>query len=102
MKTATYEGVEYAPGKKFRVVMTGGRLSGWEPKLGYQQGWGQVLEPGDEIVCAGAGWGMGSDPGYGVHWRVEGKNYVEFVPSTGGAFGYRPAPGFLEPIDEEQ
>ena len=98
--TREYGGVVWAPGKKFRVIKEGGRLSGWTPKPGYQQGWTRELHVGDVIVCEGTRWGWGSDPGYGVGFIEEGVNCPEFWPSEGGAFGYHPAPGYLEEVQD--
>jgi hypothetical protein len=92
-------------GAQFRVVQEGAYLSGWKrhPNIsGAFRGWQQDLRIGDVINCLGVGAGFGSDPGYGVHWHVPGVNSVEFNPSTGSAFSYEPAPGYLVPVDEEE
>jgi hypothetical protein len=105
--TQTYDGVEYAPGRRFRVVREGLKLTGWQPKPGYQQGWGQDLHVGDVITCLGWGPGWGSDPGYGIEWTSEEAekvraNSLDTWPSVGGAWGYRPPVGYLEPIEEDE
>jgi hypothetical protein len=105
-RSTTFDGIEYAPGRRFRVVKEGLRLSGWQPKPGYQQGWGQTLHVGDVVTCLGYGAGWGSDPGYGIEWTTEEAKAahafsLDTSPSVGGAFDYRPPMGYLEPIEEE-
>lgn len=101
-------GVRYAPGAKFRVIAEGARLSGWKPYAPSAfQGWSQTLHVGDVIECTGYGAGFGSDPGYGVEWtseqaRADHASSVDFRPQIGGAWAYRPGPGFLEPVKEEE
>jgi len=95
-------GVEYAVGALFRVTQEGAKLSGWTPRQGYHQGWGQDLHVGDVIECTGFGPGWGSDPGYGVEWtspeaKAVHASAVMFRPYVGGAWAYRPAPGYLVP-----
>jgi hypothetical protein len=107
-QTTTLDGVEYAPGGKFRVVKEGARLSGWTPMApSAWSGWSQVLHVGDVIECRGFGPGFGSDPGYGVEWTSEQAREAhagscDFWPSVGGMWSYHPAAGFLEPVDEEE
>jgi len=101
-----YDDVLYEPGAKFRIVREGAHLSGLTPIRGMSssyRGWRQDLHVGDVIECAGFGPGWGSDPGYGIGWfseqaREDHASFVEFYPEVGGAFAYRPAPGFLEPL----
>ena len=105
METRTFDGVTYAPGKKFRVVQPA-RLEGQvpHPKFpGSWTGWKQVLMPGDVVECRGYRPGWGSDPGYGIHWTSERArsacaSFVELRPGTGTIFSFRPEPGLLEPI----
>lgn len=104
----TIDGVTYAPGAKFRVVGRGARLSGWTPAgPGAYDGWGQRLNPGDVIECTGHGPGFGSDPGHGVEWTSEqakeaGAHSIDFWPNEGGMWNYHPAPGFLEPVVDDE
>jgi hypothetical protein len=101
--THTFDGVEYTAGRQFRVIKAGA-LSGFVPiGCGAFRGWGQKLKVGDVITCAGCGYGFGSDPGWGVGWESEQSKAaravdVDFTPSTGSVFSYRPAPGYLEPV----
>lgn len=102
----TVDGVEYKVGAKFRVIRGGARLSGFKPIAPYtQQGWRQDLAVGDVIECTGYGPGWGSDPGYGIGFTSEQSlaehvNAVDFWPSAGGPFSFRPAPGYLESVEE--
>jgi hypothetical protein len=100
----TYDGIEYAPGRQFRVVTGGLRLSGYVPDgPSAWRGWSQELRPGDDIVtCTGYGPGFGADPGYGVEFTTPESEQAHagactIWPSSGGIFGYRPMPGALEP-----
>lgn len=105
-RAVTYEGVEYAPGARFRVIANGCTLDGmkpWEGQSSAWEGWRQPLQIGDTLTCEGFGPGFGSDPGYGVEWSTEQSRSVtavhcEFRPMTGGMWAYRPAPGYLERI----
>ena len=101
-RSVTYDDVVYAPGSQFRVVREGARLSGWQPMgIGNaQRGWARDLHVGDVIVCAGFGPGWGSDPGFGIEFTDPERGLVEFWPVTGGVFAYRPAPGYLVPVNE--
>jgi hypothetical protein len=95
-----YDGLTYAPGAKFRVIKEGARLTGWQPAgPSSHRGWRQDLHIGDVIECTGVGPGWGSDPGFGVEFKVPGVNSVDFQPSVGGIWNYRPAPGYLEPVE---
>lgn len=105
-RTATYDGISYAPGALFRVTAAGARLSGWTPIHGGAAGWSQDLEPGDLLTCTGHGQGMGADPGYGVEFTSAesegaGAFHCTVQPMTGGPFSYRPVPGILVPADSE-
>jgi hypothetical protein len=98
--TRTYDGFEYRPGARFRVLKEGCWLSGMVAKQGYHVGERLDLRVGDVIVCEGFGAGWGSDPGFGVHWTVKGMSFVMFYPSVGGAFGFRPDPECIDTVDE--
>jgi hypothetical protein len=89
----------YMPGKKFRVIKEGARLTGWERKHGYFKGWARDLEVGEVVESLGYGPGIGSDPGYGIHFKVPDMSFVEFSPSQGGVFNYHPLDGYLEPVN---
>jgi hypothetical protein len=99
----TYDGIEYAPGRQFRVIAEGLRLYGVIPDgPSAWRSWAQDLRPGDIVTCTGYGPGFGSDPGYGVEFTTSESEQAhagacEIRPSVGGIFGYRPAPGALEP-----
>ena len=104
MRTArTLDGIEYAPGAQFRVIKEGTRLIGMVPIAPHtQQGWGQALKSGDIVTCTGFGPGWGSDPGYGVEFTTPESitahaGSCQLIPSTGGMWAERPAPGILEP-----
>lgn len=103
----TFDGVVYAPDAKFRVVREGAHLDG-RVSIGMSafQGWRQDLHVGDVVTCTGFGRGFGGDPGYGVEFtsersQAEGAFACEITPSAGGTFDYRPAPGYLEPITDD-
>lgn len=101
--TATLDGVEYAPGRKFKVTRAGCELSGMKPDGPYSwRGYKRPLEVGEVITCAGFGAGFGGDPGYGVEFYEAGVGTCEFRPSTGSMWTYRPQPGCLEPIEEKE
>jgi hypothetical protein len=91
---------DYPAGRKFRVVREGGYLFGMAPlgSTGGFTGTRRDLHVGDVIETTGFGAGWGSDPGYGIHFKDAEARWAEFKPSTGGAFAYQPAPGYLEPL----
>jgi hypothetical protein len=99
---------DWPKGKKFRLLKAG-YLDGMIPMRLHpnaHQGWQQQLSVGDVITCEGYGPGWGSDPGYGVHFstpqsKAEHVVFAEFRPMAGGLFNYRPADGWLEPVEEE-
>lgn len=96
-------GVVYAPGAKFKVVSEGVYVSGMKPDHRWSNTWGgyrEDLPVGTVIECNGFGPGWGSDPGYGIEWKIEGVDHVEVRPAIGGVWAYRPAPGLLEPVEE--
>lgn len=103
-----FDGIEYAPGRKFRVVQEGLKLSGLGPySNGGHVGWKQELHVGDVIECTGFGPGWGSDPGFGVEWTSEAARtaravHCDIYPSVGGIWAYRPPAGSVEPIKEEE
>lgn len=106
---ASFDGVRYAPGRRFRVIMRGAQLVGMAPEPGYPggawRGWEQKLKPGDIVTCTGFGAGWGGDPGYGVEFTSDKAEAAhagncEIRPMAGGIFSYRPAPGVLEPDEE--
>jgi hypothetical protein len=104
-RAVLFDGVEFVPGKRFRVVREGCSLHGMVPKDGYRQGWKQALHVGDIIECTGYGRGWGSDPGYGVEWCSEKSKAahaqnVDFYPEIGIPFLCHPRPGFIEPVTE--
>lgn len=101
------DGVEYAPGKKFRVIRDGAYLTGMKPAgPSALTGWRQDLSVGDVIECTGFGAGWGSDPGFGVEWtsdraKAEHASGIEFKPSGGHwCWSYHPADGYLEPEED--
>jgi hypothetical protein len=101
------DGIRYAPEVKFRVVKEGLRLNGMTPIVGGMSGWSQTLKVGDVLTCTGFGPGWGGDPGYGVEFTTEESiaaraSHCDLWPSTGGPFGYRPKPGYLEPLDSDE
>lgn len=92
---------DYPAGKKFRVVKDGARLHGWKRSGPYSHTGTQIdLKVGDVIESKGYSAGMGSDPGYGVHFKGDAA-YLQFTPSQGGIFAYHPADGYLEPVEDE-
>lgn len=99
-KARTFDGIEYAPGGRFRVIREGARLTWWNSD---GTGDDRELKVGEVIQCAGYGPGWGSDPGYGIHFynpaRVEP---CEFRPSTFSPVSSRPLPGYLEPVTDEE
>lgn len=100
----TLDGVEYAPGRKFRVVAEGVYATGMTPYApSAWSGFRQALPVGTVIECAGFGAGWGSDPGFGVEWVMDGHVHVEVRPASpeGSMWAYRPLPGMLEPVEEE-
>jgi hypothetical protein len=100
----TFDGVEYAPGSRFRVAAEGVTLSGLVPDgPSCWRGWKQALAVGDVVTCTGYGAGFGSDPGYGVHFTserslAEHAGFCALRPGAGNMFSYRPQPGLLEPL----
>ena len=90
---------QFAAGKKFRVIREGARLHGWTHHPGYHTGTAIDLKVGDVIESLGYGPGIGSDPGYGIHWKGDAA-YLQFSPSTGGAWAYHPAEGWVEEVVE--
>lgn len=93
-------------GQQFTVVRAGGYLDGWQPvpDVHYtaHRGWRYNLAVGDVITCLGFGPGWGSDPGYGVHWTCEAArealaSAVQFQPSEGHIFSFKPKDGYLHP-----
>ena len=100
-RPATFDGIDYAPGRKFRVAREGLKLTGHIPVQGGAQGWEQVLHAGDILTCTGYGAGFGGDPGYGVEFTSQqsdaaGAFHCDIWPMYGGEFGYRPPPGSVE------
>lgn len=106
-RAVTYEGIEYAPGRKYRVRVTGAWLDGMiTAGPSAWQGWRQDLQPGDILTCTGYGPGFGSDPGFGVEFTSEQSEideafHCEVRPMAGGIWNYHPAPGVVEPVPEE-
>lgn len=106
MRTArTIDGVDFRPGRKFRVVKPGLCLRGWVPVVGASQGWGHDLNVGDVVECLGHGPGMGSDPGHGLEFTSEaareaGAFHVEIQPNVGGIWNFHPPVDSLEPVDD--
>lgn len=95
----TFDGIEYAPGRKFRVIAEGATMSGWAPTrhAGAFDMTRRDLAVGEIVECRGFGPGWGSDPGYGIEF-VGG----EIRPAVGGIWSYRPQPGLLEPVDDKE
>jgi len=103
----TFDGVLYAPGRRFRVVAEGVRLSGLVPVAGGGRGWSGELPVGTVVTCLGYGPGWGSDPGSGVEFSSEAGLHAGAAggalhPGTGTAFDRRPAPGLLEALPEAE
>lgn len=97
-RSINLDGIDWDPGKKFRVVVEGCQLSGWQPfEQGAFSGWSRRLQVGEVIECAGYGAGFGSDPGFGVEFHDPEVGLAEFHPTIGGILNYRPEPGCLEP-----
>jgi hypothetical protein len=101
---ATFDGTDYAPGRKFRVARDGLTLTGYTPVRGGAQEWRQALQVGDILTCTGYGPGFGGDPGYGVEFTSEQSEaarafHCDISPMNGGPFGCRPPVGSLEPAD---
>lgn len=104
-RATVMDGVEYNPRARFRVIKAPCSIAGWKSSgPSAWNGWRRNLEVGDVIVCAGYGPGFGSDPGYGVEFQSEepGVGTCMFHPMVGSAFDYRPAPGYLEPVEDEE
>ena len=106
-RAVTYDGVAFAPGRRFRVISEGVTLDGMVAEQGGYSGWRQQLRPGDLLTCAGYGPGFGADPGYGVEFTSPASEAAracccQVRPMAGGVFSYRPAPGLLEPADAEE
>jgi hypothetical protein len=104
-RTVTYDGIEYAPGRRFRVIRDGLKLTGMVhgENPGSFRGWSQQLNTGDIITCTGFGPGLGGDPGYGVEWttpeaEAAGAVHVDMKPQFFVPFGYRPHPGSVEAV----
>jgi hypothetical protein len=105
-RAATFDGVTYAPGTRFRAIRAGVTLDGMVPERGGYGGWRQQLQPGDVVTCTGYGPGWGGDPGYGVEFTSTESEaaracHCEIRPMAGGVFDYHPAAGLIEPIDDE-
>jgi hypothetical protein len=103
---ATFDGIDYAPGRKFRVTREGLTLTGYTAVRGGADGWEQVLHAGDILTCTGYGPGSGGDPGYGVEFTSRQSEtarafHCAIWPMTGSVFEYRPPAGFLEPADDD-
>lgn len=101
--SVTFDGIQYAPGKQFRVIAEGLTLSGMTPMPGGARGWSQKLEPGDILTCTGYGAGWGSDPGYGVEFTSEQSEAArafccDVFPHDGGLWDYRPPAGSVVPV----
>jgi hypothetical protein len=105
-RTVTYDGVEYRPGRRFRVVAEA-TLDGLVHSPDHRSawdGWRQQLKPGDILTCTGFGAGWDSDPGFGVEFtsaqsEEAGAVHCDVNPMICVPFGYRPRPGILEPAD---
>ena len=103
---ATFDGIGYAPGRKFCVTRVGLRLTGHTPVIGGAHGWQQVLQVGDILTCTGYGPGFGGDPGYGVEFASQqseaaGAFHCYIWPMHGTLFDYRPPAGSLEAADDD-
>ncbi len=105
-RPATFDGIDHAPGRKFRAACEGLKLTGHTPVRGGAQGWEQVVHVGDILTCTGYGPGFGGDPGYGVEFTSQrseaaGAFHCDIWPMHGTLFSYRPPPGSLEPADDD-
>ena len=103
-RAATYDGLSYASGRRFRVITEGAALNGHTPAPSGARGWQQKLQPGDILTCTGYGPGFGADPGYGVGFtspaaEAAGAFCCDIWPMAGGSIDYHPPAGFLEPAD---
>jgi hypothetical protein len=103
---ATFDGIDYAPGRKFRVTREGLTLTGHTAVTGGAQEWQQVLHAGDILTCTGYGPGFGGDPGYGVEFTSQQSEaarafHCDIWPMHGDEFGYRPPVGSVEPADDD-
>jgi hypothetical protein len=101
---ATFDGIDYAPGRKFRVGRERLKLTGYTPVRGGADGWEQVLHAGDILTCTGYGPGIGGHPGYGVEFTSQqseaaGAFHCDIWPMNGSLFDHRPPAGSLEPAD---
>lgn len=105
-RTATYDGVTYAPGRVFEVAREGARLTGWVPEADGGLGlWSKEMHPGDLLTCTGDGPGAGSDPGFAVEFTSQASeearaSHCTVSPDTGMPFTGRPAPGVLKPAGD--
>lgn len=104
--TVTLDGITYAPGRRFRVTASGVRLIGMVPGRGGYGGWQQELHPGDIVTCTGYGPGFGMDLGMGVEFTTGQSDaarasHCDIWPQSGSIWDCRPAPGTLEPVEEE-
>jgi hypothetical protein len=102
---ATFDGIHYAPGRKFRVAREGLTLTGHTPVRGGADGWEQVLHVGDILTCTGYGPGIGGDPGYGVEFTSQkseaaGAFHCDIWPPSGSVFDYRPPAGSVAAADD--
>lgn len=107
-RAITLDGVEYVPGKRFRIIREGCSLHGMVPMPQWSNawaGWKQELHVGDIIECTGFGPGWGADPGYGIEFTSEvakeaAASHATFFPDTGVPFAYRPQTGYMEEVTE--
>jgi len=105
--TASYDGITYAPGTRFRVVREGLTLHGLTAEASAYRGWSQKLSPGDVLTCTGYGPGWGGDPGYGIEFTTSesiaaGAINCDVMPSVGGRYAFRPPAGSVEPEEKEE
>lgn len=103
----SYDGIDYVPGRKFRVVAEGVRLVGWTAIQGGARGWSEALPVGAVVTCKGYGASMGSDPGYGIEFTSDaaqeaGAFHIELHPSDGGMWNFHPRTGILEALPEAE
>ena len=94
-RAATYDGLSYASGRRFRVITEGAALNGHTPAPSGARGWQQKLQPGDILTCTGYGPGFGADPGYGVGFtspaaEAAGAFCCDIWPMAGGSIDYHP------------